>query len=68
MDLVGQVQTAKACIVGIFATHPEVVVLDVQLEGGMGMDVLKAVPCADPGIASVVFNNNSAAAPALLTH
>ena len=62
MDIVGQAQTPRACIDGILATHPDVVVLDVQLEGGVGLDVLKAVRLADPGIAFVVFSNNSAAA------
>ncbi|MRD47935.1 response regulator transcription factor [Caenimonas koreensis] len=62
MDIVGQAQTPRACIDGILATQPDVVVLDVQLEGGMGLDVLKAVRSADPGIAFVVFSNNSAPA------
>ena len=62
MDIVGQAQTPRDCIDGILATHPDVVVLDVQLEGGVGLDVLKAVRLADPGIAFVVFSNNSTVA------
>lgn len=59
MDVVGHAQTPKACIEGILATQPDVVVLDVQLEGGQGLEVLRAVRTAAPGIAFVVFSNNS---------
>jgi DNA-binding NarL/FixJ family response regulator len=59
MDIVGQAETPQACIAGILATHPDVVVLDVQLDGGQGLEVLNAVRPAAPGIAFVVFSNNS---------
>lgn len=59
MDVVGQAGTPQGCIEGILATHPDVVVLDVQLEGGTGLEVLRRVRRADPGIAFVVFSNNS---------
>jgi DNA-binding NarL/FixJ family response regulator len=59
MDIVGQAETPQACIAGILATRPDVVVLDVQLDGGQGLEVLKAVRPAAPGIAFVVFSNNS---------
>jgi two-component system response regulator DesR len=62
MTVVGQAETPQGCIEGILATRPDVVVLDVQLEGGAGLDVLRAVRRADPRIAFVVFSNNSAAA------
>ena len=35
------------------------VVLDVQLEGGSGLQVLRAIRQAAPDIAFVVFTNNS---------
>jgi DNA-binding NarL/FixJ family response regulator len=59
MTIVGQAETPQACIDGILATRPDVVVLDVQLEGGHGLDVLRAVRPAAPQIAFVVFSNNS---------
>ncbi len=59
MSVVGQAETPQASIDGILAAHPDVVVLDVQLEGGSGLQVLRAVRQADPGIAFVVFSNNS---------
>jgi two-component system response regulator DesR len=62
LQVVGEAETPLACIAGILATHPDVVVLDVQLDGGQGLEVLRAVRVAEPGIAFVVFSNNSGAA------
>ena len=59
MDIVGQAETPQASIDGILAAHPDVVVLDVQLEGGSGLEVLRAVRQVDPRIAFVVFSNNA---------
>lgn len=59
MTVVGEAGTPQACIDGILASHPEVVVLDVQLEGGTGLQVLRAVRAAAPHIAFVVFSNNT---------
>jgi DNA-binding NarL/FixJ family response regulator len=49
----------QASIEGILAEHPDVVVLDVQLVGGTGLQVLRAVRAAEPAIAFVVFSNNA---------
>ena len=57
--VVGEAATPQACIDGILTSHPDVVVLDVQLEGGTGLQVLKAVRSAAPEIAFVVFSNNA---------
>ncbi len=57
LSVVGHAATPKACIAGILASRPDVVVLDIQLEGGSGLQVLKAVRAADPAIAFVVFSN-----------
>lgn len=59
MAIVGQAETPQASIDGILAVHPDVVVLDVQLEGGTGLQVLRAVRRAAPDIAFVVFSNNA---------
>jgi two-component system response regulator DesR len=61
MDVVGQAATPQACIDGILAAAPDVVVLDVQLEGGTGLQVLRAVRQARPAIAFIVFSNNASA-------
>jgi len=57
--IVGEGETPVACIEGILASRPDVVVLDVQLEGGPGLEVLRSVRAQDPQIAFVVFSNNS---------
>jgi DNA-binding NarL/FixJ family response regulator len=59
MDIVGHGETPQACIDGILAAHPDVVVLDVRLEGGTGLQVLRAVHQVEPGIGFVVFSNNA---------
>jgi two-component system response regulator DesR len=62
MQIAGEAGTPQDCIAAILASHPDVVVLDVQLEGGNGLEVLKAVRAADPRVAFVVFSNNAMAA------
>jgi DNA-binding NarL/FixJ family response regulator len=59
VSVVGEGVTPQACIAGILQMRPDVVVLDCQLEGGTGLEVLKAVRGAAPGIAFVVFSSNS---------
>jgi DNA-binding NarL/FixJ family response regulator len=59
MRVVGQAETPKDSIAAILTVHPDVVVLDVQLEGGSGLQVLRAVRQAAPDIAFVVFTNNA---------
>ncbi len=62
VSVVGEAATPQACISGILASQPQVVVLDIQLEGGTGLEVLRAVRAAAPQIAFVVFSNNAGAA------
>jgi DNA-binding NarL/FixJ family response regulator len=59
MAIVGRAQTPQACFDGILATLPHVVVLDVQLDGGTGLEVMQTVRLAVPGVAFIVFSNNS---------
>jgi two-component system response regulator DesR len=59
MAVVGEAATPAASIEGILAARPDVVVLDVQLEGGTGLQVLQAVRRVAPGIAFVVLSNNA---------
>jgi len=59
MAVVGHAETPQASIDAILAIHPDVVVLDVQLIGGTGLEVLRKVRATDPAIAFVVFSNNS---------
>ena len=59
MTVVGESATPQGAIDGILASHPDVVVLDVQLEGGSGLAVLRAVRKAAPSIAFVVLSNHA---------
>lgn len=45
---VGHAESAQEAIREILATHPDVVVLDFQLAGGNGFDVLRAIHTAAP--------------------
>jgi DNA-binding NarL/FixJ family response regulator len=60
--VVGQAQTVHGSIDGILSTRPDVVVLDAQLDGGSGLQVMQAVGQTAPDIAFVVFSNNSGSA------
>jgi DNA-binding NarL/FixJ family response regulator len=62
MVVVGEASTPAASIEGILSGRPTVVVLDVQLEGGTGLEVLRAVRSAAPEIAVIVFSNSAAPA------
>ena len=59
MSVVGRADTPQGCFSGILATQPDVVVLDVQLEGGAGLEVMRTVRLAAPEVAFIVFSNNS---------
>ena len=59
MLVVGRADTPQGCFSGILATQPDVVVLDVQLEGGAGLEVMRTVRLAAPEVAFIVFSNNS---------
>lgn len=56
-ELVGEAATVGAAIDGIRSTHPSAVILDLQLEDGSGLEVLKAVrPCV-PELHVAVLTN-----------
>lgn len=59
MRVVGEAASPQDCIEGILNARPQVVVLDVQLAGGTGLQVLRAVRAAAPEIAFVVFSNSA---------
>lgn len=59
MDVVGEGATPAACIAGILESHPDVVVLDIHLQGGSGMEVLRAVRAAGEAAGFVVLSNTA---------
>jgi two-component system response regulator DesR len=59
LAVVGEAATPQRSIVEILQTRPDVVVLDVQLEGGSGLQVMSAVREQAPATAFVVFTNST---------
>jgi len=55
--LVGEAGTVDAAIEGIRSAHPGAVILDLQLEDGSGLEVLKAVRPASPALHVAVLTN-----------
>lgn len=59
VDVVGEAGTPSDAISGILRIHPRYVLLDYQLEGGTGLDVLRAVHPQDPGVVFIVLTNHA---------
>lgn len=56
-ELVGEAGTVGGAIEGIRSTHPGAVILDLQLEDGSGLDVLRAVRPSAPAMHVAVLTN-----------
>ena len=56
-ELVGEAGTVGEAIEGIRSTHPGAVILDLQLEDGSGLEVLRAVRLASPALHVAVLTN-----------
>ncbi len=56
-ELVGEAGKVGEAIEGIRATRPGAVILDLQLEDGSGLDVLKAVQPSAPALHVAVLTN-----------
>jgi DNA-binding NarL/FixJ family response regulator len=59
MDVVGEGATPAACIAGILESHPDVVVLDIHLQGGTGLEVMRAVRAQGEPAGFVVLSNTA---------
>jgi DNA-binding NarL/FixJ family response regulator len=59
MSIVGEAETPQSTIEGILGSQPDVVVLDVHLTGGNGLQVLRTVRQVVPAIGFVVFSNDA---------
>lgn len=57
--VVGEADSAVAAVDGILRTHPDSVLLDLNLMGKSGMDVLRTVHPQAPDIVFVVLTNHS---------
>ena len=57
--LVGEAETAVDAIAGIRACHPDLVLLDIHLREGSGLDVLRATRAAASRPTFVVLTNDT---------
>ena len=55
--VVGEADSPGTAVEGILRTRPDVVVLDIQLIGGTGVDVLRAVHPKAPEVMFIVLTN-----------
>ena len=56
--IVGEAATPASAIDGILRTHPDSVVLDIQLIGGTGIEVLRKVCPLAPDIVFIMLTNH----------
>ncbi len=56
-ELVGEAGSVGEAIEGIRSTHPSAVILDLQLEDGSGLEVLRAVYPRAPALHVAVLTN-----------
>ncbi len=59
VTVVGEADTAKAAVEGILRTKPDSVVLDIQLSGGSGIEVLRRIRPLAPEVVFIVLTNHS---------
>ncbi|GAB4057032.1 response regulator transcription factor [Uliginosibacterium sediminicola] len=57
--IVGQADTPAGAVQGIFDTQPHCVVLDIQLIGGQGIEVIRAISPHVPHIDFIVLTNHA---------
>jgi DNA-binding NarL/FixJ family response regulator len=59
MRVAGEAASASEAILGIKRTQPDSVLLDLNLMGRTGLDVMRAIRPHSPGIVFVVLTNHS---------
>jgi len=59
VKVVGDAGTPADAIAGILRTHPDCVLLDYQLIGGTGVEVLRAVRSQSPQTVFIVLTNHA---------
>lgn len=57
VEVVGDADNAVDAITGILAAGPDVVVLDIKLKNGSGIDVLKRVKQSLPSVTVIMLTN-----------
>lgn len=61
VKVVGEAATPQEAVDGILETRPDYVVLDFQLDGGSGVDVLRAARLRLPATVFIVLTSHSQA-------
>jgi DNA-binding NarL/FixJ family response regulator len=57
IEVVGHAETAAEAIAGILAAEPEVVVLDIKLKAGSGIEVLQTIKRRMASVAVIMLTN-----------
>lgn len=58
VSIVGEADAPASAIEGIMRTRPHSVVLDIQLIGGSGIEVLRKIRPVDPDIVFIMLTNH----------
>ena len=59
IEVVGQAQNAPEALASIRALRPEIVILDIQMPGGSGIDVLREVKRDYPQTIVIMLTNHA---------
>ena len=59
LELVGYTRDAASTIESVSRLRPDIVILDIQMLGGSGIDVLQIVKRNQPGIIAIMLTNLS---------
>lgn len=59
VSVVGEAANAREAVAGILGTNPDCVLLDLNLTGRTGIDVMRSVHPRAPGIVFVVLTNHA---------
>lgn len=57
VEVVGESDNPADAVSGILCLRPDVVVLDIKLSGGSGIEVLKQIRQRAPSITTIMFSN-----------
>jgi len=57
--VVGEASSANEAVAGILRSHPRLVLLDLNLPGSTGLDVMRKVRETDPDVVFAVLTNHS---------
>jgi DNA-binding NarL/FixJ family response regulator len=57
VEIVGQAGNALEAMLSIHLTNPDAVILDLQMPGGSGLDVLRAIRQGHPGLKVLICTN-----------